>query len=135
MFDQGKKAYYGDGSPAGFVLVAMEGAHLARPQQAWGQVVFEQEASSVLKRADEPRPGDIAAFHDARLKGRKGIQSYEQHVGSVQEPLVGIVIGEFEVKNKHKLRVLQVERGVPEEVSYRFDDLKSGKVVVYRPGL
>lgn len=43
---------------------------------------------------------------------------------------MGIVIGEFEVKNKHKLRVLQVERGVPEEVSYRFDDLKSGKVVV-----
>lgn len=42
-----------DGSPAGFVLVAMEGAHLARPQQAWGQVVYEQEASSVLKRADE----------------------------------------------------------------------------------
>ena len=39
---------------------------------------------------------------------------------------------EFEQKNKHKVRVLQVERGVPEEVSYRLDDLKSGRVVVSR---
>jgi hypothetical protein len=42
--------------------------------------------------------------------------------------LVGIV-SESETK-KHKLRILQVERGVPEEVSYRCDDLKSGRVVV-----
>jgi len=73
--------------------------------------------------------GDIAAFHDARFKGRKGLSSYEQHVGSVEEPLLGIVV-EFEQKGKHKVRVLQVERGVPEEVSYRLDDLKSGRVVV-----
>ena len=38
-------------------------------------------------------------------------------------------MSESETK-KHKLRVLQVERGVPEEVSYRCDDLKSGRVVV-----
>jgi hypothetical protein len=59
---------------------------------------------------------------------------------------VGIV-AEFDTKNKHKMRVLQVERGVslafnetytradilgqaPEEVSYRCDDLKSGKISV-----
>ena len=56
------------------------------------------------------------------------MSSYTQNVGSVEEPLVGIV-SESETK-KHKLRVLQVERGVPEEVSYRCDDLKSGRVVV-----
>jgi len=56
------------------------------------------------------------------------LSSYTQNVGSVEEPLVGIV-SESETK-KHKLRVLQVERGVPEEVSYRCDDLKSGRVVV-----
>lgn len=49
-------------------------------------------------------------------------------MGSVEEPLVG-VISEFEDR-KHKLRVLQVERGVPDEVSYRCEDLKGGKVVV-----
>jgi hypothetical protein len=76
----------------------------------------------------KPRPGDIAAFYDAKLKGKKGLSSYTQNVGSVEEPLVGIV-SESETK-KHKLRVLQVERGVPEEVSYRCDDLKSGRVVV-----
>ena len=59
----------------------------------------------------QPRPGDVAAFYDARLKGKKGLTSYNQHVGSVQEPLVGIV-AEYESKGKHKLRVMQVERGV-----------------------
>jgi hypothetical protein len=67
MFDQGKKAYYGvgrannsltiaheqDGSPTGFVLIALDNAHVARPLSGWGQLVYEQEASSVLKRYDE----------------------------------------------------------------------------------
>ena len=50
-------------------------------------------------------------MHDAKLKGKKGLQSYNQHVGSVEEPLVGIV-AEFDARNKHKMRVLQVERSV-----------------------
>lgn len=67
--------------------------------------------SETTENADEqPRPGDIAAFYDAKLKGKKGLSSYSQNVGSVEEPLVGIV-SESETK-KHKLRVLQVERGV-----------------------
>ncbi|ORY25641.1 hypothetical protein BCR39DRAFT_543513 [Naematelia encephala] len=134
MFDQGKRGHFGDGSSAGFVMVAIDQAQLARPTQEWGQVVFEQEGSSVMKRYDEPRPGDIAAFYDAKLKGKKGLAGYSQHVGSVEEPLLGVVV-EFESKHKQKMRVLQVERGVPEEVSYRCEDLKSGKVIVYRVGL
>lgn len=71
----------------------------------------------------------------------------------MEEPLVGI-ISEVEQK-KHKLRVLQVERGVcpsqfracaplnritadsqaSDEVSYRCDDLKTGRVIVYRAGV
>ncbi|KAK8858659.1 hypothetical protein IAR55_002888 [Kwoniella newhampshirensis] len=135
IFAQGRKAYYGDGSAAGFVLVSIDQAHLPRPagEGEWGQVVFEQENASILKRYDEPRPGDIAAFYDARLKGKKGLHTYNQHVGSVEEPLVGVVV-EFE-ERKHKMRVLQVERGVPEEVSYRCEDLKSGKILVSRVGM
>lgn len=122
----------------------MDNAGVPRPSgNAWGQVIFEQEAGSILRRYDEvsgcilqystdasvkPRPGDIAAFYDAKLKGKKGLHTYSQHVGSVEEPLVG-VISEFEDR-KHKLRVLQVERGVPDEVSYRCEDLKGGKIVV-----
>ncbi|WVQ65693.1 uncharacterized protein L199_003871 [Kwoniella botswanensis] len=135
IFCQGKKAQVGDGSPAGFVLFAMDSAQLPRPdtEKGWGQVVFEQEGGSILRRYDDPRPGDIAAFHDSKLKGKKGLSTYNQHVGSVEEPLIGVV-AEFE-ERKHKLRILQVERGVPEEVSYRCEDLKSGKIIVYRPGL
>ncbi|OCF54822.1 hypothetical protein L486_07477 [Kwoniella mangroviensis CBS 10435] len=135
IFSQGKKAQVGDGSPAGFVLFAMDSAQLPRPdtEKGWGQVVFEQEGGSILRRYDDPRPGDIAAFHDSKLRGKKGLSTYNQHVGSVEEPLIGVV-AEFE-ERKHKLRILQVERGVPEEVSYRCEDLKSGKIIVYRPGL
>jgi hypothetical protein len=96
----------------------------------WGQVIYEQESASVVKRLDEPRPGDIAAFHDARFKGKKGISGYTQQVGSVQDPLTG-VIAEVDQKKK-KLRLLQVDRGHPDEMSYRLDDLKSGRVVVSR---
>ncbi|KIR80880.1 myosin I binding protein [Cryptococcus gattii E566] len=134
IFAQGKKGFYGDGSASGFVAVVMDNAGVPRPSgNAWGQVIFEQEAGSILRRYDEPRPGDIAAFYDAKLKGKKGLHTYSQHVGSVEEPLVG-VISEFEDR-KHKLRVLQVERGVPDEVSYRCEDLKGGKVVVFRAGM
>nr|XP_018262261.1 uncharacterized protein I303_05277 [Kwoniella dejecticola CBS 10117]OBR84419.1 hypothetical protein I303_05277 [Kwoniella dejecticola CBS 10117] len=133
IFSGGKRAQVGDGSPAGFVLLAIDQAQLPRPAEGWGQIVFEQEGGSILRRYDDPRPGDVAAFYDAKLKGKKGLSTYNQHVGSVQEPLVGVV-AEFEDR-KHKLRVLQVERGVSEEVSYRCEDLKSGKIIVYRPGL
>lgn len=68
MFSQGKRGNYGvcrltprdcqllimqDGSPAGFVIAAIDAAQLPRPQGMWGQVVFEQEAASILKRYDE----------------------------------------------------------------------------------
>ncbi|WRT67866.1 uncharacterized protein IL334_004840 [Kwoniella shivajii] len=134
IFNQGRKAYVGDGSPIGFVYVAMDNAKLPRPIPGQlGQVIFEQEGGSIMKRYDNPKPGDIAAFHDSKLKGKKGLTTYNQHVGSVEDPLVGIV-AEFE-ERKHKLKVYQVERGVPEEVSYRCEDLKSGRIVVYRLGL
>lgn len=42
-----------DGSPRGFVLTVYEQAHLPRPEQSWGQVVYEQEGGSVLKKQDD----------------------------------------------------------------------------------
>lgn len=70
LFKQGKKGTYGvspgsmqgedrkltrgqDGSPTGFVSLAMQQAGLPPPQQSLGQLVFEQEGGSVLKRLDE----------------------------------------------------------------------------------
>lgn len=134
MFDQGKRGNYGDGSSPGFVRVAFERAGLPLPAGEWGLAIYEQEASSVMKKLDDPRPGDIVAIHDGKFKGKKGLSSYHQQVGSIQDPLIAI-IHEYDLKNKHKLRCLQVERGVPSEISYRLDDLKSGKVFVYRVGL
>jgi hypothetical protein len=68
LFSQGKKGYLGvsrekgagsgadeqDGSPAGFVGVVLEQAHVQRGEAGqWGQVVFEQEGGSVLKKLDD----------------------------------------------------------------------------------
>lgn len=130
VFDQGKRGFYGDGSPAGFLRVAFDQARLpAPPPEHWGLPVYEQQAQTIVKRLDDPRPGDVAALYDARFKGQKGIKGYTQHVGSVEDALVGVV-SEYDTRGKHKMRVLQVERGTPDEVSYRLDDLKSGRVVV-----
>ncbi|BEI80594.1 hypothetical protein CcaverHIS002_0111230 [Cutaneotrichosporon cavernicola] len=134
VFDQGRRGFYGDGSPAGFLRVVFDQAHLPVPSSGhWGMPVYEQQAQTIMKRLDDPRPGDVAALYDARFKGQKGLKGYTQHVGSVEDALVG-VIGEYETKGKHKIRVLHVERGSPDEVSYRLDDLKSGRVVIYRVG-
>lgn len=81
VFDQGKRGYYGDGSPVGFVRVAFDQARLPLGKE-WGVAVYEQEAGSRLKSFDEPRAGDVAAFHDAKFKGKKGLQSYHQQVGT-----------------------------------------------------
>lgn len=91
-------------------------------------MVHEQEAQSVQVRLDEIRAGDVIVLHDVKLKGRKGLTSYTQQAGSVQEPLFAICV-ETEGK-KNKIKVWQVEKGKPEHESYRLDDLQSGLIRV-----
>ncbi|KAJ7705051.1 hypothetical protein B0H17DRAFT_1156956 [Mycena rosella] len=135
LYEKSKKSLVGDGTYTGFVHAALdEVPNAARsPPPAWGYLVYSQSAASVQKRLSDIMPGDIVVLFDAKLKGHKGLATYNQTVGA-GEPLVGIV-SEFEPK-KSKIRVFQANQHVGhqtvEAASYRLEDLKSGIVKVYR---
>ncbi len=77
---------------------------------SFGTLILEQDGTSVLRRMDEPRPGDVVVLSDVKLKGKKGLHSYTQAAGSVEIPVFAIC-SEFEAK-KMKVKVWQVEQGV-----------------------
>ncbi|GLB38687.1 putative SH3 domain-containing protein [Lyophyllum shimeji] len=133
LFEKSKKSLVGDGTYEGFVnAVLSEVPNVAMPSSpaSYGYLVYVQTATAVQKRLSEIMPGDVMVLQDAKLKGHKGLQSYQQTV----EHLVGVV-SEFEPK-KSKVRVFQANQHVGQQtveaVSYRLEDLKSGTVKVYR---
>jgi hypothetical protein len=135
LFEKSKKSLVGDGTYLGFVKAVVNevpNAVLLDPP-SYGYVVYEQSGSLVQKRASEIMPGDVVELKDAKFKGHKGIQSYNQHVGA-GEPLLGVV-SEFEPK-KSKVKIFQANQHVGQQtveaVSYRLDDLKSGTIKTYR---
>lgn len=152
MFERSKKSHIGDGSYRGFVLVVFSQVPNARPpsESGYGYLIYAQTGSAVQRRVCDIMPGDVVALFDVKLKGHKGLQLYNQHVGAA-EPLVGIV-SEFEPK-KSKIKVFHANQHVGqqvcncltsglasctnlnstqtvESVSYRLDDIKSGTVKV-----
>ena len=135
LYENSKRSLIGDGTYHGFVEATLKEVPNAAPisGQEYGYLVYMQSGSSVQKRLSDIMPGDIVWMHEAKLKGHKGIQTYNQNVGA-GEPLVGVV-GEFESK-KFKIRVFQANQHVGqqtvESVSYRLEDLKSGVVKIFR---
>jgi len=136
LFEKSKKSLIGDGSYYGFlraVFAQVSNAMMPSGTSEFGYLVYAQTGSAVNRRASDIMPGDVVALYDAKLKGHKGLQSYNQHVGT-NEPLVGIV-SDFEIK-KSKVKVFHANQHVGqqtvESVSYRLEDLKSGSVKVFR---
>ncbi|KAG6813006.1 hypothetical protein H0H92_014743 [Tricholoma furcatifolium] len=134
LHEKSKKALIGDGTYDGFVhAVLSEVPNAAMPvsETSYGYLVYAQTGNTVQKRASEILPGDIMVLQEAKLKGHKGLQSYQQIVGIGQQ-LVGVV-SEFEPK-KSKVRLFQANQHVGQQtveaVSYRLEDLKSGTVKV-----
>ncbi|KAH9924333.1 uncharacterized protein BXZ73DRAFT_50533 [Epithele typhae] len=144
LFEKSKKGLVGDGTYIGFVAAVRAQVPTAAQAGAGldglGYLVYAQVAGAVQKRASDILPGDVIVVSDAKFKGHKGLQTYNQTVG-VSEPVVG-VIGDFEAK-KSKVKVYQANHiGTKrpsgliigftdvESVSYRLEDLKSGTVKV-----
>lgn len=98
-----------DGSSRAFVWAALGDAGIDA-NVGFGTLIWEQEGSTQHKRYDDIRVGDVVVLHDAKLKGKKGLISYQQQVGSVEEPMF-CICAETESK-KNKCKVWQVERGV-----------------------
>jgi hypothetical protein len=113
LFDKSKKSLVGDGSYQGFIHATLSQVPNARqPTSSYGYLIYAQAASTVQRRATDIMPGDIVVIEQAKLSGRKGLQSYHQ---DVQGSLVGIV-AEFDPK-KTKLRALQANQRVGQQVS------------------
>lgn len=117
LFEKSKKSLVGDGTYSGFVNTVLSEVPNAAPvsPDSYGYLIYAQTGGSVQKRASEIMPGDIVELVDAKLKGHKGIHTYNQSVGA-GEPLVG-VISEFEPK-KSKIRIFQANQHVGQQVTH-----------------
>lgn len=126
-----------DGSARGFVqamLASMPGA-LPSVGYSFGVLILTQVGPTMMQpQLDEVRPGDCVSCSQADFRGKKGLAPYHMTFGSQSEPTIGIVT-ECETK-KNKLRCIiqspHNKKGLPDEVSLRLDDLKSGIVKVFR---
>ena len=123
------------------------------PPRGWsfGASILELEGSNkgkanVLNEVDEPRAGDgesscelrgklsltspalaVIVFHDTKFKHNLSTS----RVGSAERPLIAIVAA-WDSK-KRKVKTIEVaSSGSVEEGAHRMEDLKSGKVAVWR---
>ncbi|ORY77260.1 hypothetical protein BCR35DRAFT_305565 [Leucosporidium creatinivorum] len=83
--------------------------------------------ASVLNEVDEPRAGDVIVFHDTKFKHNLSTT----RVGSAERPHVAVVAA-WDGK-KRKVKTIEVgSNGAVEEGGHRTEDLKSGRVSVWR---
>ena len=119
LFEKSKKTVVGDGSYVGFVNAVLDRvpntSTVEEDASSFGYLIYVQTGSSVTKRAADIMPGDIITLQDAKLKGHKGIQTYNQSVGE-GVPVVAIV-GEYEPK-KSKIKAYQASQHVGSQVRH-----------------
>lgn len=146
---KGQQTQLGDGTSKGFItaLIAFSTNQSALPPvgSSFGAIVLAQAATTPVDQgSDEIRPGDIVALHGADFKGKRGLTPYHVTYGTTQEPAFACVLeATLESSKKRKLRCILVptssatgkassKGGLPEEVSLRLDDVKSGLLRVFR---
>ncbi|KAI0685295.1 hypothetical protein BC835DRAFT_1421378 [Cytidiella melzeri] len=137
LHEKSRKALVGDRSYVGFITAVLNqvpnAAQPAPPYESFGYLIYEQAGPSVIRHTTDIMPGDIIVLQDAKLKGHKGLQSYNQTVGAGEA--VCAIVGDFEIK-KSKVKAFQANQHVGHEsvesVSYRLEDLKSGVVKIFR---
>ncbi len=127
----------GDGSPRAFVqhlISQLSSTALPPVGHSLGAPILTQVGPTIMESFDEVRPGDVVSCTTADFRGKKGLAPYHATFGSQTDPTLAIVV-EVETK-KNKLRcILQSpnnKKVLPDEVSLRLDDLKSGIVKVCR---
>ncbi|GAA6004071.1 hypothetical protein JCM10207_002411 [Rhodosporidiobolus poonsookiae] len=104
----------------------------AKGEYAYGVRVYEAvveqgKKGALVQEDDEPRAGDVAVI-SAKFKHALSTKT----VGSDSHPHVAVVVGWEAKKGKLKVHEVDAKSGAVDENSYKVDDLKAGKVVVYR---
>jgi len=136
LLERSKRTLVGNGSYEGFIaeaLALVPNALLPQSPGDYGILIYAQTAAQVHTRVTDIMRGDVVVLDGAKLKGHKGLHTYNISAGEAA-PCMGVV-SEFDVK-KLKLKALQANQRVGqvtvESVSYRLEDLKSGTIKVYR---
>ncbi|EEB07121.1 hypothetical protein SJAG_02202 [Schizosaccharomyces japonicus yFS275] len=101
-------------------------------KRSYGAIVYQNMANATVQQYDEIRPGDIVTFRNVRLQGQKGAlhQRYSLEVG---KPDHVAIVFEWD-GTKRKIRAYEQGRESKKVnlCSYRFGDLKSGEITVWR---
>lgn len=116
LFERSKHTLVGTGSYEGFIAEALAQVPNAAPPRhpgEYGFLIYAQTGAMVHTRLTDIMPGDVVVLEGAKLKGHKGLQTYNQSVGG-SSPCMGVV-REFDAK-KLKLRALQANQRVGQAV-------------------
>ena len=109
IYEKSKKSVIGDGSSFGFLQQVLSTVPTASTESL-GHLIYAQTGTSVTRRAGDIVLGDIIALYDAKMKGHKGFAGYSIVVGSVDEPLLGIVSDFSASGKKVKVKVFAVNQ-------------------------
>ena len=134
LFEKSKEKLIGDGTYIGFVNAVLDvvpnASVVEEDASSFGYLIYVQTGSSVTKRASDIMAGDIVMLQDAKLKGYKGIKTYNQTVGR-GIPVVAVV-GEYE-PGRFKLKAYQAGRHAGHQVRRPIDPASGILIHLFRP--
>ena len=116
LLERSKRTLVGNGSYEGFIAEALALVPNALPPQSpgdYGILIYAQTAAQVHTRVTDIMRGDVVVLDAAKLKGHKGLHTYNISAGEAA-PCMGVV-SEFDVK-KLKLKALQANQRVGQVV-------------------
>jgi len=125
----------GDGSPHSLILdlmSALPDALLPVGVRAYGALVYANLANASVRQFDEIRPGDIVTFRNAKFQGHRGAMHTKYSVEVGKPDHVGVVIDWDGTKKKVRAWEQGRESKKVKAESYKFGDLRSGEVKVWR---
>lgn len=130
-----KESVVGDGSPHALpleLISSMPNALLPVGTRAYGALVYANLANASVQQFDEIRPGDIITFRNAKFAGHRGTMhsKYSMDVGKPDH--VAVVLDWDGTKKKARAWEQGRESKKVKPESFRFGDMKSGEVKVWR---
>lgn len=130
-----KETTVGDGSPHTLVLDLLSSlpeALLPVGVRAYGALVYTNLANASVRQFDEIRPGDIVTFRNAKFQGHRGPMHSKYSVDVGKPDHVGVVVEWDGTKKKVRAWEQGRESKKVKSESFKFGDLRSGEVKVWR---
>lgn len=130
-----KESIVGDGSPHALPLElvsSMPDALLPVGIRAYGALVYANLANASVQQFDEIRPGDIVTFRNTKFQGHRGTMHSKYSVDVGKPDHVAVVLDWDGTKKKVRAWEQGRESKKVKPESFKFGDMKSGEVKVWR---